>query len=595
MPQDKPLNIVFVLTDDQGFGDLGCHGNPVLKTPHIDRFYEQSTRLTDFHVGPTCAPTRSGLFTGHYANSTGVWHTVGGRSLLRGNEFSLADALSENGYRTALLGKWHLGDNAPYRPQDRGFQHVVCHGGGGISQSPDHWGNDYFDDHYSVNGVPQKFDGYCTDVFFREALSFIERNRDQPFFCVIATNAPHSPYNVERRYSDPYLGKVDSQDRANFYGMIANIDENFGALDRKLEELGLSENTLLIYMTDNGTSLGGPEYYTCGLRGIKNSEYDGGHRVPFFIRGPEWAVGTPRDIDTLTANVDFMPTLLDLCGLDLEKYEARCNFHGRSLKPLLTKADAPWPDRAVVTDSQRLVNPVKWRKSAVMTQRWRLINGAELYDIDRDRGQEIDVSAQHPEVVQALRAEYDKWWDLVSTRFDDEIPISIGHSNEPVTRLGSHDWRHFDNPRHTDPFVAESNAHLVFDQSQVRAGAGQNGYFEIYVEAAGTYVFELCRWPKEEDRAIVEGIEPSTDGWRSDVIQEKYHNKYSGGVAMAFTHAAISIAGQEHETAVAPGDKSAVFELALSAGPAHLVTRFRSDDGTERGAYYVYVSKKDND
>jgi arylsulfatase A-like enzyme len=214
-PHSRP-NIVFVITDDQGYGDLGCHGNPVIQTPNIDALYRESVRLTDFHVGPTCAPTRAGLLTGHFHNSTGVWHTIGGRSLLRRDEWSLATAFSEGGYATGLFGKWHLGDNAPYRPQDRGFQTVVAHGGGGVGQTPDYWGNSYQDDTYAVNGEWTPFEGYCTDIWFNEALTFIDANRDRPFFCYISTNAPHSPYIVDEAYSERYAGKVEHQDRADF-------------------------------------------------------------------------------------------------------------------------------------------------------------------------------------------------------------------------------------------------------------------------------------------------------------------------------------------------------------------------------------------
>ncbi len=221
-------NVVLVITDDQGYGDLGCHGNPVLKTPSIDALHADSVRLADFHVGPTCAPTRAGLYTGHYANSTGMWHTIGGRSLLREDELTLADALRAGGYRTGLFGKWHLGNSPPYRPQDRGFDEVVTHGGGGISQTPDHWGNDYFDDTYTVNGESRNFEGYCTDVWFREALRFLERHRDRPFFCAVAPNAPHSPYNVEPRYSAPYRGLVP-EERAKLYGMIAKTSTKTSA------------------------------------------------------------------------------------------------------------------------------------------------------------------------------------------------------------------------------------------------------------------------------------------------------------------------------------------------------------------------------
>lgn len=212
--------------------------------------------LPIFHVGPTCAPTRASLMTGHYANSTGVWHTIGGRSLLRKNEWTLASAYKENGYRTAIFGKWHLGDSYPYRPQDRGFETTIVHGGGGISQVPDYWGNDYFDDSYYVNGEPRKFEGYCTDVFFDQALQYIEANKEQPFFCYISTNAPHAPFNVEEKYFNLYKDQVPDT-RARFYGMITNIDENFGRLREKLIELELEKNTIVIFMTDNGTVGGG--------------------------------------------------------------------------------------------------------------------------------------------------------------------------------------------------------------------------------------------------------------------------------------------------------------------------------------------------
>ncbi|MBI3972237.1 MAG: sulfatase-like hydrolase/transferase, partial [Chloroflexi bacterium] len=170
-------NVVFVLTDDQGYGDLGCHGNPYIRTPHLDRLYAESVRLTDYHVGPTCSPTRAGLMTGHYANSTGVWHTIGGRSLLRRGERTMAEVFAAAGYTTGMFGKWHLGDAYPYRPQDRGFQDVITHGGGGVGNTPDYWGNNYNDDTYCHNGTWEPFEGYCTDVWFANALRFIERNR----------------------------------------------------------------------------------------------------------------------------------------------------------------------------------------------------------------------------------------------------------------------------------------------------------------------------------------------------------------------------------------------------------------------------------
>lgn len=192
-----PPNVILVMTDDQGYGDLGCHGNKIIKTPNLDNLYSQSTRLTNFHVSPTCSPTRAALLTGHYSNLTGVWHTVSGRSLIHRDEIVLAKTFKTSGYATGMFGKWHLGDNYPFRPQDRGFDEVVIHAGGGIGNTHDYWNNDYFDDYYSHNGQYKKYQGYCTDVWFSEAIRFIEKNQDQPFFCYISTNAPHGPFHVQ--------------------------------------------------------------------------------------------------------------------------------------------------------------------------------------------------------------------------------------------------------------------------------------------------------------------------------------------------------------------------------------------------------------
>jgi arylsulfatase A-like enzyme len=610
MAEKRNPNVVFVLTDDQGYGDLGCHGNEILKTPHIDQLHAQSVRFTNFHVGPTCAPTRSSLFTGHYANSTGVWHTVGGRSLLRKDEVTLPAVLRENGYRTGLFGKWHLGDNYPYRPQDRGFETVVMHGGGGISQITDYWGNDYFDDTYSVNGIPKTFKGYCTDVFFGEAFDFINAHAAEPFFCCITTNAPHSPYNVAKKYRDLYTDVVPKDghedDRARFYGMITNIDENIGRLYDLLERKDLLEDTVLVFMTDNGTSCGGSGAHTCGLRGHKGSEYDGGHRVPFFVRFPQ-GTRSPCDVNTLTANIDFMPTILELCGLDPCAY-THCNFHGKSLVPLLSDPAPEWPERCLVTDSQRLVNPVKWRKSAVMTERWRLVNGTRLYDINRDRGQEKDISRDHPGVVEELRKNYEHWWKTVSVKFDQEIPVSIGSENEKRVRLTSHDWRHLQNPWGGPPDQPEDNSHLVFHQRQVRQGGGGIGYHEIQVETAGRYRFELKRWPEEENRRIQDGIPESEHDFRAEDIQNKNHYFYKGGVSMCFETAFLEItkvsgncgregpiAGQQvcaSRAGITAADTAVTFSAELSKGPHHLKSWFEGKDGLFRGAYYVYVSRE---
>jgi arylsulfatase A-like enzyme len=520
--------------------------------------------------------------TGHYANSTGVWHTIGGRSLLRNNEWTLAAALKGNGYHTGIFGKWHLGDSFPYRPMDRGFEQSIVHGGGGISQTPDYWGNDYFDDTYFVNGEPQKFEGYCTDVFFREAMRFIEKNKDRPFFCYLATNAPHAPLNVEDRYADLYRGKVP-ENRARFYGMITNIDDNFGLLHKRLQELGLEENTIVIFMTDNGSAGGATvsrdgfvqDGYNAGLRGLKNSPYDGGHRVPFFIRWPQGSLCHGTDIDEITANVDLMPTLLDLCGIQVP---GERTFHGKSLKPLLTGQSADWEERTMVTDSQRLTTPVKWRQSAVITNQWRLINGRELYDAVTDREQRNDVADQHPHIVTLLRNEYEQWWKIVSGQFDDEIPFSIGADRQGETCLTCHDWRN-------------ENCDLPHHQGMIRQGKNSNGYWEVKICRAGEFRFEIRRWPREAGLPITAGIEGDDIVWNKQAISENNWGYYTGGKSLPVSSVKLRIGNQEFHREITDKDSSIMFQVPLKEGLTHLETWLTGDQGFSVGGYYVYASR----
>jgi arylsulfatase A-like enzyme len=542
-------NVLLVMTDDQGYGDLGCHGNEVIVTPNLDELYAQSIRLIDFHVDPTCSPTRSALMTGHYSSRTGVWHTIMGRSLLSRDEVTMADVFSANGYRTAIFGKWHLGDNYPYRPQDRGFEEVLIHGGGGVGQGPDYWGNDYFDDTYFHNGTATKFFGYCTDVWFEGALKFFEANKDRPFFCYLPTNAPHGPYNVADKYSKPYRDKGVAAGQANFYGMITNIDENMGRLMRRLKELGLEQNTILIFMTDNGTS----GNYAGGMRGKKGSEYEGGHRVPFFIRWPAGGLKSHADVDRLSAHIDVLPTLIDLCGL---KKPTEVKFDGASLAPLLKGTAGNWPDRTLLVHSQRIEHPKKWRKSAVMTQRWRLINGKELYDIQADPAQKKDIADANHDVVEKLRQSYEQWWADLSPAFDKYCYIVIGSDKQNPTRLMSHDW-HGPNP--------------VWSQEAVLNGVVSNGFWAVEIERDGVYEFDLRRWPAEVDAAI------------NDVIAD--------GKAIDATKARLKVADKDLSRPI-PADAHYVrFQVELKACKTRLQTWFSDDNGTSRGAYYVYAKR----
>lgn len=544
-------NVVLVITDDQGYGDLACHGNPIIKTPNLDALYGDCVRLTDFHVSPCCTPTRAALMTGRHEIRSGAWGTTWGRSLPRRDEVMMARVFAESGYHTGCFGKWHLGDNYPYRPQDRGFHEVLVHGGGGVGQTPDYWGNDYFDDTYFRNGQPEKHEGYCTDVWFDAAMQFIEQNRDRPFFCYLTTNAPHGPYLVAFEYKQPYLEQGVPAAQAAFWGMITNIDDNMARLRSRLAELGLEKNTILIFTTDNGSSAGtrGPKGYTAGMRGAKGSLYDGGHRVPCFIRWPAGGMTGGRDVDTLTAHVDLLPTFVQLCDL---KQPGGFPLDGRSLAPLLRGDATGWPDRELfVQYRQSTEPPVKWH-GAVMTERWRLLAGKKLYDIDADPGQKRDVAAEQPEVVARLRAAYESWWEGVSKRVDDVCPIVIGSEDENPTVLTAFDW-------HTA---------TPWNQSHIRAGKPVDGYWAVDVANEGEYELALRRWPPEVNAPITAAVE--------------------GGKAIEATKARLAIGKLDQSKPVAEDAAAVRFRIQLPAGETLLQTWLIDEaTGTTRGAYYV--------
>ncbi len=435
--EEKP-NIIIVITDDQGYGDMANRGNPIIKTPNLDRLHDESVRFTNYHVSTTCAPSRASLMTGRHCNRLNVFHTITGRSMLWEDERLLPQVLAENGYANGMFGKWHLGDNYPFRPEDRGFHEVVRHGAGGITQGPDYWRNDYFDDTYWHNGELESYKGYCTDVFFDEAMEFIETNQDKPFFAYISTNAPHAPYNVPEKYYNLYKDVPDLPDRfIRFYGMITNIDDNMKRLEDKLESLGLRENTILIFTTDNGTA-GGNRIFDGGLRGSKGSQYEGGHRVPFFVRWPAGGLTGGKDVDRLVAHYDVLPTFVDLLGLDFTPTKP---LDGMSFSRLFRNQEAEWPNRILYMDTQRGQNLVKYQKYTVMDKDWRLVDGDELYNVTEDLGQNNNVVAQYPEVASRLAEGYERWWQS----FEDEnlnaryAYIKVGSQYENPSRISSHD------------------------------------------------------------------------------------------------------------------------------------------------------------
>lgn len=456
-------NIILVMTDDQGYGDLGIHDNPIVQTPVLDQLASESHRFTNFHVDPTCSPTRSALMSGQYSLRAGVWHTVMGRHMLSDRHHTLPEILSDAGYNTAMVGKWHLGDNYPFRPQDQGFDHVLIHGGGGVGQAPDYWGNTQFDDTYFLNGETRNYPGFVTDVWFDEAIDYVQKNADgdEPFFLYVSTNAPHKPWRAPEEYIAPYreLGLKDGM--AKFYAMVTNLDDNMARLRAAMREVDIEDNTILIFMSDNGSALaqnsrGEPAdllteearaaiveqvaSLNSHMRAGKASTYDGGHRVPFFIRWPAGSLDEARAIDDLAAHVDVLPTLLDLAGIDSDGMDT----DGISLVPAL-KGGAELPDRTMVVTNQRVLHPDPDRPYSVMQGSWRYVHaeqggGVELFDVSSDPGQTEDILAEHPERASAMAEVYEEWWQHATGSGTQTTRPIIGSDAENPLRISAMDW-----------------------------------------------------------------------------------------------------------------------------------------------------------
>ena len=436
-------NIILVKTDDQGMGDLSCLGNQVVRTPHIDRFYEQSTRFTDFHVSPTCAPTRAAMMSGRQPFKVGITHTILQRERMALDVFTMPQALQSAGYETGIFGKWHLGDGEPYLPGSRGFDEVLIHGSGGIGQVnlgdfPPNKENQYFDNVLLHNDTIVQTKGFCTDLFFKSALSWIKQEEatDDPYFAYISLNAPHGPLIAPENYKKRFRDLGYDEGTAGRYGMVENIDDNFGLLVSKLDEWKAWDNTLVIFMTDNGgTHLRGTlngenvQHFNFDMRGGKNSPYEGGTHVPVFWRW-KGVLGEAVDIDALTAHIDFYKTFCELAGVKLPGKMQ--DLDGRSLLPLLEETKYDWPDRELFVNCGRWPpgerDAFKYVKCAVRTERWRFSNNEELFDISVDPGETNDVAAMYPEVVEQLRKKYDLWWDST-------LPLLV---NEGLPRVKEH-------------------------------------------------------------------------------------------------------------------------------------------------------------
>jgi len=557
----KRPNVIVVLTDDQGYGDFSCLGNRVLKTPNLDKLHDQSIRFTDFHAAPMCTPTRGQLLSGRDCLANGAMNVSSGRTFLRRELPTMADIFAANGYRCGHFGKWHLGDNYPYRPQDRGFHEAICYPSSHIGSAPDYWNNDYFDDIYSHNGRREKFTGYTTDVFFGEAMKWMRAQADagRPFFCYLPTATAHAPLFVPQKYRERYK---DQRPRvAAFFGMVANIDENMGRLDAFLREAGLWDNTIVIFMTDNGGTVGVP-IFNAGMRGKKIDLWDGGHRVPCFIRWPAGQLRPPGDLAELTEVQDILPTLVDLCRL---RKPRRAQFDGLSLAGLLRGEREHLADRTLVVQFSRMQSPAPQKgDAAVLWQRWRLVQDKELYDLARDFGQTNNLITQRPDIAAKMRAQYDAWWSKVAPRVNEHSAITLGAKAENPTQLSPADWE--------DSFLDQG--------AQIRSGLRRNGAWNIVVARSGTYGIELRRWAREANAPLAASLppQPNPDG------------EFPAGVALPITKARLKVAGFDQSRVVGASDTAVSFSVKLKSGPTKLQTWFYDADGSEIcGAYYVYV------
>jgi arylsulfatase A-like enzyme len=460
-------NVVLVMTDDQGYGDIGFHGNPLIRTPRLDQFAGESVRFNHFYVCPVCSPTRACLMTGRYNYRTRAIDTWIGRSMMDTDEVTIAEMLAAAGYRTGIFGKWHLGDNYPLRPMDQGFQESLVHRGGGVSQPADPPGNRYMNPLLMHNGQEVQTEGYCSDVYTDAAIEFISENRDEPFFVYLAFNCPHTPLDVPDEWVEPYRSMnldderlkvpghplpqaADLETTAKVYAMVTNIDDNVGRLSDHLEQLGLVENTLFVFITDNGPQ---QVRYNAGMLDRKTNVHEGGVRVPCFVRWPR-RLEAGHEVDTMAAHIDLTPTILAACGV---APPADVTLDGVNILPLAEDKvdDDDWPDRTIFFQWHRGDVPERRRAFAVRTPRYKLAQplGAfkplpedelhyELYDMEADPLEEHDISAENPAIVRDLLARYDRWFDDVSsTRGYDPPRIYLGTPHENPVILTRQDWR----------------------------------------------------------------------------------------------------------------------------------------------------------
>jgi arylsulfatase A-like enzyme len=503
-------NVVVIITDDQGYGDLSIHGNPVLRTPHLDQLAREGVRLNDFHVSPVCSPTRASLLTGRYSLRTGVRHVSSGMETMRADEVTLAELFQRAGYRTALFGKWHNGENYPYTPRGQGFTTSLGYNLG-------HW-NNYFDTRLKRDQEWVRPTGFIVDVLTQAAIEEITAHRDQPFFCYVSLTTPHSPFQVPEAEFAEYKAKGLDDKLACIYGMCANVDANVGRLLKALDELGLREKTVVVFLTDNGPN---GERYNAGMRGAKGTLHQGGTRVPCFVRWPG-VLPAGRVIEELAAHIDLLPTLTELCGVPVEGTKP---LDGRSLVPLLKGSETAWPERPLVIQWMDRAPP-KAPVAAVRTERHRLVGQPgkwQLYDLESDPGEMLDLATRDAQTVETLAGVYDAWWQDVSREIPTErFPIPVGYAEEPRVELSAAQSTlvapaKMSGRHHNNAWVAGWTAAgpvVRFDVDVVRAGRYRVGvdYGMPPMDGANATGSNATAGPAVAVIVTAEGVEQETRG-----------------------------------------------------------------------------------
>ncbi len=563
-PSLEQPNIVLVITDDQGIGDLGVMGNPVIETPNIDQMASQSASMERFYVSPVCAPTRASIMTGRYNYRTRVVDTYIGRAMMEPEEITIAEVLSGGGYATGIFGKWHLGDYYPMRPIDQGFDEALVHLGGGLAQPSEPMENNrrYTNPILFHNGKQVQKEGYCTDIYFDEALAYMEEQHEEgkPFFTYIATNAPHGPYHdvpealrekymskdLEQVFRDPNWDPEEQKDRvARIFAMIENIDDNMGKLFSRLDQWGITDNTMVIFMVDNGPN---SRRYVRELRGMKSEVFEGGIRSPFIVHWPaRLTAGTKSD--KIAAHIDIMPTLLDAANISIPE---GVSLDGKSVLPLLEGNDEEWPERNLFIQIHRGDAPIPRHHFAVIGQEWKLVHptgfGREvidpdtvpyhLYNLSNDPGESDNLFEQESSTAEKLMAAYDNWFsDVSATRPNNYAPprIVIGSDQETSTLLTAQDWRR-----------TEGN------------GWGTHGHW------------------------LLEVAEPST--FEVTLIMQEEHSGFEATLDIGEIQKVATLGTEANRVSFG--------EIELPMGAAKLEVRIKKDSESHSGRYQVLVEKQ---